>query len=113
MSMSSSKRSGVLILMPGARLDTQTSPEAEAEITAAIGGGERRILIDLARTDYVSSAGLRVLLKATKQLRQNGGDLGLCNANPQIREVLDISGFAKIMPCYPNLGDGLQVLGKA
>lgn len=112
MSLTSSKQSGVLVMMPGTRLDTQTSPEADEQIAAAIAEGETRILIDFAQTEYISSAGLRVLLKTTKQLKQ-GGAFGLCNANPQIREVLDISGFAAIMPCFASLDEALQALGAA
>ncbi|EXJ14828.1 Anti-sigma F factor antagonist (spoIIAA-2) [Imhoffiella purpurea] len=99
----------MLVMMPGSRLDTQTAPEADAQIAAAIAGGETRILIDFAQTRYISSAGLRVLLKASKQLGKVGA-FGLCNANPQIREVLDISGFATIMHCYGGLDEGLEAL---
>lgn len=107
MSIESNKNAGVLVVMPKGRLDTQTSPEAEQFITQAIGQGENRILMDFVATDYISSAGLRVLLKATKQLKQAGGAFGLCNANEQIREVLKISGFETLMPCYEGLEEAL------
>lgn len=111
MSILSSKEAGVLIVMPSARLDTQTSPEADQMISDAIAQGETRVLVDFAKTDYISSAGLRVLLKATKQLKQAGGAFGLCNASEPIREVLDISGFATIMTAYASLDEALQALG--
>lgn len=111
MSMMSSKRDDVLIVMPQGRLDTHSSPEADQLISGAIEAGETRILVDFATTDYISSAGLRVLLKATKQLKQAGGAFGLCNANDQIREVLEISGFATIIPCHATLEDALRATG--
>ena len=110
MSILSSKEAGVLIVMPGIRLDTQTSPEIDQTIVEAIAQGETRILVDFAKTTYISSAGLRVLLKATKQLKQSGGAFGLCNASEQIREVLEISGFATIIACYASLDEALQAL---
>jgi anti-sigma B factor antagonist len=110
MSILSSKNAGVLILMPNGRLDTQSAPEADQLITGAMEQGETRILVDFGKTDYISSAGLRVLLKATKHLKQSGGAFGLCNANAQIREVLEISGFATIMSCYTSLDEALGTM---
>ena len=110
MSIESNKNADVLVVMPKGRLDTQSSPEAEQFITNAIEQGEKRLLVDFAATDYISSAGLRVLLKATKQLKQAGGAFGLCNANEQIREVLKISGFETLMPCYESLDEALARL---
>ncbi|MCK7578632.1 MAG: STAS domain-containing protein [Chromatiales bacterium] len=110
MSIESNKNAGVLVVMPRGRLDTQASPEAEQFITQAIDQGEHRILVDFGATDYISSAGLRVLLKATKQLKQAGGAFGLCNADEQIREVLRISGFETLMPCYESLDEALARL---
>lgn len=110
MSIVSSKDAAVLIVMPDLRLDTLTSPAADELIADAIDQGETRILVDFANTNYISSAGLRVLLRATKQLKQAGGVFGLCNANPQIREVLDISGFSTIMHCYANREEALLAL---
>lgn len=110
MSISTRKSNNVLIVMPSGRLDTHTSPEADQLIASVIEQGETRILVDFGQTDYISSAGLRVLLKATKQLKQAGGAFGLCNANEQIREVLEISGFATIMPCYGTLEEAEREL---
>lgn len=111
MNMLLNKQAGVLVVMPEGRLDTQTAPEADTRIGQEIDQGETRILIDFARTDYLSSAGLRVLLKATKRLKQAGGAFGLCNASEQLREVLEISGFATIMPCYATLEEALAAMG--
>lgn len=110
MSIESNKNADVLVVTPKGRLDTQSSPEAEQFITNAIDQGEKRILVDFGSTDYISSAGLRVLLKATKLLKQAGGAFGLCNANEQIREVLKISGFETLMPCYESLDEALARL---
>ncbi len=110
MTILSSKNAGMLIVMPTGRLGTHASTEADKLITTAIGAGDTRILVDFSKTDYISSAGLRVLLKATKHLKQVGGAFGLCNANEQIREVLEISGFATIMHCFATLEDAQHVM---
>lgn len=111
MSILSTKNAGVLIVKPSGRLDTQTAPEADQLISSAIEQGETRLLVDFGQTNYISSAGLRVLLKATKQLKQAGGTFALCDANEQIREVLEISGFATIMPCYASLDEAMREVG--
>ena len=110
MSITSHKTAGVLIVKPQGRLDTHTSPAADQLIVSAIEQGETRILVDFTLTDYISSAGLRVLLKATKQIKQADGAFALCNANEQIREVLEISGFANIMHCYANLEEAQRAM---
>ncbi len=114
MSIVTSKNAGIFIVTPDERLDTQSAPEADQVIANAIAQGESRIiLVDFARTAYLSSAGLRVLLKATKQLKQVGGAFALCNANEQILEVLEISGFSTIMTCYASLDEAMQALMNA
>lgn len=112
MSMLSSKSAGVLILMLNGRLDTNSAPEADRQIGDAIDQGETRVLVDFSKTDYISSAGLRILLKATKRLKQAGGAFALCNANEQIHEVLEMSGFVTIMSCYGSVEEALQVMNK-
>lgn len=96
-------RGEVTILAPRHRVDTNTSPEVEKVIFENIGAGDGKIVIDFSQVDYVSSAGLRVLLKTAKQMKKGGGKLGLCNLNDQIKEVLELSGFLGIIDCYDSV----------
>ena len=98
------------ILMPGGRLDTAAAPAFELEMVAATKSGTLRLLIDLANLVYVSSAGLRVLLKAAKQLRAMDGRIALCGLQPQVAEVFAISGFGAIVPVYPDRESALAAL---
>ena len=77
------------------RLDTTTSPELEKELKASLDGVESLIL-DFTKLDYISSAGLRVLLAAHKQMSMKGG-LKVKNVNEIVREVFDVTGFADIL----------------
>ncbi len=61
-------------------------------------GGERRIVLDLGGIEYVSSAGLRVLLLVAKKLRLGDGELGLCALGPAVRQVFELAGFLSIFP---------------
>ncbi len=74
-------------------LDTSTSTEAQNTLTGLIDGGATMIVADFAGVDYISSAGLRALLVAAKRLKAAGGEMRLCNLNPFVQEVFEISGF--------------------
>ena len=77
------------------RLDTMTAPELEAELKAALPGAES-LALDFAKLDYISSAGLRVLLAAHKAMLAKGG-MKIKNVNEIVREVFDVTGFADIL----------------
>ena len=79
------------------KLDTHTASGAQTELTQLINGGEKKILLNFAKLDYISSAGLRILLVAAKQLKTAGGELRICCLNEIVREVFDISGFTTIL----------------
>lgn len=110
MSIIVSNDSGVYIVMPNGRLDTNTSPEAESLITDAIESGETKIVVDFSKTDYISSAGLRVILKTAKLLKPKDGAVALCNANEQIQEVLEISGFLGMIKAYATLDEAISAV---
>jgi anti-sigma B factor antagonist len=107
MGIGMSKTGDVLVATPPTRLDTVTSPETEQALTEAVEAGAQRIVFDLGKTVYISSAGLRVILKISKLVVPTGGAVALCNANPQVREVLDISGFLAMLPYCSNLKEAV------
>ena len=77
------------------RLDTSTAPELETTIDACISGVEE-LIIDFEGLQYVSSAGLRVILKAQKIMNKQGS-MKIINVNDTIMEVFDITGFADVL----------------
>ena len=77
------------------RLDTTTAPELEKELKTSMDDAEELVL-DFAGLDYISSAGLRVLLSAHKAMSGKGG-MTVRNANEIVQEVFDVTGFADIL----------------
>ena len=77
------------------RLDTMTAPELEAELNNSLGSAES-LTLDFSKLDYISSAGLRVLLSAHKVMLSKGG-MKVKNVNEIVREVFDVTGFADIL----------------
>ena len=82
-------------LIVSGRLDTQTAPELENELDAVL-SGLKELTFDMTNLEYVSSAGLRVILKAQKAMNLQGS-MKLTGVNDSIMEVFDITGFLDIL----------------
>jgi anti-sigma B factor antagonist len=98
----------VKVLAFEGRLDTQTSPDAQQQLTRLVEEGETKILVNLEKVDYISSAGLRVLLVVAKQLKTTDGELRICSLNEVVKEVFDISGFDMILPISASESEALE-----
>ncbi len=89
-------------------LDTNTSVDAQDYINALIDDGSTKLLTDFTKVDFVSSAGLRVLLATAKRLGGSGGSLRICGLNETVNEVFEISGFSTILDVFPSEAEALQ-----
>ena len=77
------------------RLDTTTAPELEEALKQGLGGATG-LTMDFSKLDYISSAGLRVLLSAHKAMSDKGG-MKVTNVNDMVREVFEVTGFSDIL----------------
>ena len=96
MTITSNKTNDKLTLSLGGRLDTTTAPELEKAITQQC-RDVTALEIDMAKLDYISSAGLRVLLAAKKSMDAANGTLTVTHVCDEIREVFDMTGFLDIL----------------
>lgn len=87
------------------RLDATTAPELDQAVTQMIGQEKHKMAFDLTQLEYVSSAGLRTFLVVAKKLKALNGELSLAGLQGNIKEVLEISGFPSILPCYDSMDD--------
>ncbi|MFC1591356.1 STAS domain-containing protein [Thermodesulfobacteriota bacterium] len=78
------------------RVDSMTSPAIQQQVSATILDGARRLVLDMEKVSYVSSAGLRVFMLAQKQLQKAGGEILIYKISDAIREVFQLSGFDRI-----------------
>lgn len=85
------------------RLDAITSPEFEKTCLQHINSGSRRIVLDFEGVEYLSSAGLRVILLAGKTVQAAGGVLGLSGLQGIVKETLETVGFCKLFPVYESV----------
>ena len=95
MTINKTLEGNALTLALEGRLDTMTAPELETELNASMKGAET-LTFDFSKLDYISSAGLRVLLSAHKAMSAKGG-MKVTNVNEVVREVFDVTGFADIL----------------
>jgi len=100
MEITESKKDDIVTLALAGRLDASNAGTLEEKILALIAGGARRFVVDAARMDYISSAGLRVLLVAAKRLNANDGKVVIAALKDQVKEVFDIAGFSSIFEVY-------------
>ncbi len=98
---------GVIIVDLGGKLDTATSGQASEEISGILEQAPPKVLLNLAGLDFVSSAGLRVLLRAAKTVKEQSGDLKVCGATGVVKEVMDISGFDALLDLRETEEDAL------
>jgi anti-anti-sigma factor len=108
MKISVTEQESVTVLQFEGNLDTNTAPDAEESFKRAIADGAERLLADFTALDYVSSAGLRVLLATAKQLGAKGGSLRICSLNETVKEVFDMSGFSTILQVFDDQEEALK-----
>ena len=89
-------------------LDTGSSPDAQNQLDQLRGQGVKKILLDLTNLDFISSAGLRVLLATAQELKEDSGDLRVCSLNREVKEVFDISGFSTLLMVFDNEAKALS-----
>ena len=86
----------IRVLAPQGRIDSTTSSTLETAALDVVNNGTTRLVVDLSDVDYISSAGLRVILLAGKKAKAAGGALVLAGLQPTIRDVFEISGFLRL-----------------
>lgn len=78
------------------RLDTTTAPQLEETVQESLTGTEK-LIMDFEKLEYLSSAGLRVLLTAHKAMMKSGGQMEICHVNEVIHEVFEVTGFLDVL----------------
>ncbi len=92
-------------------LDALTAPQLIEALNQIIAEGHNRLVADMSRVDYTSSAGLRALLGALKEARTQGGDLRLAGAQESVKKVLELSGFTSILKAYATVDEAVASFG--
>ena len=100
-------REAFIIRVEG-RMDAVSTPILERKFVEKIEEGKKNLVLDFAKVDYLSSAGMRLLLSTTKKLSQEKGGLHLCSVNEGVMEIIKMAGFERIINIFPTEEIALQ-----
>lgn len=92
-------------------LDAHTAPRLEEALRQAVADGPAEIIVECSRLDYISSAGLGLLIETRRSSRARQGQLRVAGLSAAIAQIFDILGFSKVIPAYPSLAEALASLG--
>ncbi len=102
---------GSLVLKPSRRIDSSSAQAFEDEAIALVDAGAKKVVIDASDLDYISSAGLRVILTTAKRAKAAGGGLTIACARANVKEVLTVSGFGSIFGLHDSVDAARASLG--
>ena len=108
MNIQQTRNEAVTILAPSGRIDTTTSPALEDAIRKTVDAGVRDLVVDFGSVEYISSAGLRVLLVLAKRMRDLRGRLVLCGMPEPVRQVFQLAGFIPLFVVEPTQAAALE-----
>lgn len=103
MKIETEDREIALVVSISGSVDGLTADTLLETLRGHVEGGHTRVVADLGGVEYTSSAGLRALLATVKEARRRGGDLRLAEVRPNVRKVLDLSGFTSILKLYDDV----------
>jgi anti-anti-sigma factor len=90
------------------RIDASGAPDVERKLLSLLSGGSRKLVADLSKVAFISSAGLKALLVALKESKRVNGDLRLAGIPAHVQEVLDLTGFSTIFKLHATVEDAAQ-----
>jgi anti-sigma B factor antagonist len=107
-----SETRGTVVITLVRRFDVDSAPLVENELGPVIVQNPKRVLFDFSKTDYVSSAGIRVLLKVTRSLEKEGCTVAFSSLNQYVEYVFEIAGFTKVFRVFKTQKKALKYLDK-
>ena len=99
------KKTGVYVVMPEGRLASDTYRVLDKKIVPLLAPSTQVIIFDMKRLDYISSAGLSIIFKVVKALKENDGTYIMINLKPQIKKIFEIVSALPSMHIFENIGE--------
>ena len=110
MEISQKHEGKIAVLAPAGRIDNETSPSFQAKLLNAVGDGKAPVIVDLAGVEYISSAGLRALMMASKKAKAAGTRLAVAALTPMVNEIFTISRFSLVVQVFETVGEATAAL---
>ncbi|MCC7430395.1 STAS domain-containing protein [bacterium] len=102
------KEESVSVVRISGFLDAHTAHELEAEFQGITSKGDYKILVNFAGLDYISSAGLGVFMGFIELVRENGGDIKMCEMNVKIYKIFDLLGFPNLYEIFDTQAEAIE-----
>jgi anti-anti-sigma factor len=98
----------ISIVMIPQQFDANTAPGLESDLRAILTGSPQKMILDFSKTEYIASAGLKVLLLITRDLMKTGGQVALTGLRPAVLRVFAIAGFTSIFTICTSQEEAIQ-----
>lgn len=116
MELTERRAGSAVVLAPAGRIDMGSADQLKERLLPLVqeaGKTGHGVVLDFAGVDYISSAGLRVLMLAAKDARACGGKIAVAALQPLVNEIFQISRFDKVLPCHTGVDEALAAVGSA
>jgi anti-sigma B factor antagonist/stage II sporulation protein AA (anti-sigma F factor antagonist) len=110
MEISERRQGEVAILNPAGRINNETSPAFQNRLLACVRSAAAKVVIDFSGVEYISSAGLRALMMASKQSQANGGRLAIGGLTSMVKEIFTISRFSLVVQVFDTAAEAIAAL---
>lgn len=104
------EKGSIVVLHLDGRLDATSAPRLEEVLNSHTEKPKCKVVLDFSRIDYLSSAGMRLLLSASKKAKGNEGTVAFCSLNDDVLEIIKMAGFERILHIYPTEQEALNQL---
>lgn len=101
------RQGNAIVVAVRGRVDTLSAPAFEKAVSGALSGEEKLLVFDLASLEYISSAGLRVIISTAKKLKTKGGEVRLAATSGSVKKVFQISGFFSMFKNFETRSEAL------
>ena len=116
MELTERRAGSAVVLAPAGRIDMGTADQLRERLIPLVteaGKSGQGVVLDFSGVDYISSAGLRVLMLAAKEARASGGKIAVAALQPLVSEIFQISRFDKVLPCHVGMDEALASVAPA
>ena len=110
LTVTSRENAGITVVKMQGSLAATTAEHGNQEMKKIVDAGARKVVVNLADVDYISSTGLRVLLIAARAVEQAGGHMVLCGMPKEIQRLFDIAGFSELFTILPTQDEAIRAL---
>lgn len=106
--LQTAERDGLIVISLEGYLDAYTAPQFEETLQTEIKSGRCRLIVDCGKLTYISSAGLGVFMSFIEEIREQGGDIKICDLVPKVRHTFEILGFQDIFDLLSDIPSAIQ-----